>query len=166
MEQSAKIMFRLTSSTPKSRHYQPDVGKYLKETSKDDDQEADGKDGKGGKKRGPNKTTGKKKRKSRGEKQKGKGRGRGKGGKKRKAGDEDEADEDDDAGEASVDDDDDQDLSSQLLDFFEKGYTLTDCCSILLTRRASKMRRALTMRWMTRKRKKIRCEVLIPGMGP
>ena len=66
----SRYMFRLTSSTPKSRRCQLDAGKFLQGTSKEDDQAADDKDGKGGKKRGSNKTTGtaNRKRKSRGEK--------------------------------------------------------------------------------------------------
>ena len=94
------MMFKLVTSSPKSRHYQADVGKALKECGKGAE-ENDG-DEKVTKKRGG--VGGKPKRKRRGGQNKGrggKGKGRGRGGKKRKA--EDEADAEDPEEEDDLD---------------------------------------------------------------
>lgn len=88
-------MFRLIGDQ-KSRHYQPEVAKALKDTGKDDNagQKDNKKKPKKVGKASDNKQP-KTKRRSRG-KGKGKGRGRGGGGRKRKAADDDKDDDKED----------------------------------------------------------------------
>lgn len=89
-DQCVKLMFKLMTA-PKSRHFQPELGKALKDSGKSAE-ETDGKDkdkSKGGKKRGGPKA--KAKRKSR--KSSGKPR---RANKKRKAGSDEEGDEPED----------------------------------------------------------------------
>lgn len=90
-DNASKALFKLMCQA-KSRHYQPDVVKAIKDTKKQDDEQIDA-EPKKKPRGGGGRSSQKPKRKSRSGKGKGKGRGKGKGSKKRKADNMDEGDE-------------------------------------------------------------------------
>ena len=113
--QAGQLLFGLMGD-PKSRHYQPDMAKVLKETSKDDDKKTDNGD-KPKKGRG----SGQKKRKSRNGKDQGKGRGKGGRGKKRsrsEALEEDDEDLEEPSDDPGDGENDDQDLKIMFISLF------------------------------------------------
>jgi len=95
-DNASKALFKLMCQA-KSRHYQPEVVKAIKDTKKQDDDQVNPEPKRKTRGGGGSRTSEKPKRKSRGGKAKGKGRGKGKGkGSKKRKASVDEGDEEED----------------------------------------------------------------------